>query len=390
MSLPLEHTTTQPIEETQEEIQIANRPARLFFIDHIRVVLTMLVIVHHLALTYIYAPLWYYIDPTKDPLVSALLGFIVLFNQSFFMGSFFLISAYFTPASYERKGARAFLRDRVQRLGVPLVLFTFVLQGLTLYLGAGTPQPIGDFIAHNGIELIGTGPLWFAEALLVFDCVYVLYRWLTRTRTVNAPAERKPLTYRTILLFTLALSVAVFVTRIWVPFGWTIPYVNLIPSNFPQYIALFIAGLFASRHDWFRTVSGAKGKVGLGVALGSMLILLPLSLSGGDAFVSGLHWQVYTYALWESLMGVGMSLGMIVFFRRVWNRSGRVSRIFSEQAFAVYVIHPLILVCVAEYLLHALPLPTLGKFALAIPLSIAFCFAFAYLLRRIPFARRIF
>src|SRR5688572_28446917 len=90
---------------------------RLYFLEHLRVALTMLVIVHHLAITYSVVAPWYYIEPPNDETVSFLLGLLVLFNQAFFMGLFFLISGYFTPGSYERKGARAFLWDRVVRLG---------------------------------------------------------------------------------------------------------------------------------------------------------------------------------------------------------------------------------------------------------------------------------
>ncbi|WP_181923822.1 hypothetical protein [Streptomyces inhibens] len=39
------------------------------------------------------------------------------------MGFFFMIAGYFTPASYDRKGARPFLRDCLKRLGVPLLAF---------------------------------------------------------------------------------------------------------------------------------------------------------------------------------------------------------------------------------------------------------------------------
>src|SRR5215472_15484641 len=44
------------------------KSSRLFFIDHLRVLLIILVIMHHLAITYGAAGSWYYQDPTKDTL----------------------------------------------------------------------------------------------------------------------------------------------------------------------------------------------------------------------------------------------------------------------------------------------------------------------------------
>ena len=43
-------------------------------------------------------------------------------NAAFFMGLFFLISAYFVPSSFERKGTWTFLKDRFLRLGIPFAL----------------------------------------------------------------------------------------------------------------------------------------------------------------------------------------------------------------------------------------------------------------------------
>ena len=55
-------------------------------------------------------------------------------NQSFFMGLLFFVSTFFANTSYENKGAKAFLGSRVQRLGIPLLLFFFILSPLTIYL----------------------------------------------------------------------------------------------------------------------------------------------------------------------------------------------------------------------------------------------------------------
>lgn len=43
--------------------------------------------------------------------------------QAFSMGLFFLISGYFTPSSYERKGSGRFAKDRLLRLGIPILCY---------------------------------------------------------------------------------------------------------------------------------------------------------------------------------------------------------------------------------------------------------------------------
>lgn len=39
------------------------------------------------------------------------------------MGFFFLLSGYFAAISYERKGAVRFARERLLRLGIPLLVY---------------------------------------------------------------------------------------------------------------------------------------------------------------------------------------------------------------------------------------------------------------------------
>jgi peptidoglycan/LPS O-acetylase OafA/YrhL len=109
----------------------AARPARgrLFYLDNLRIVLTVLVVLHHLGVTYGHIPVWYYHEnPPAGDAASSLLDLFVATNQMFFMGFFFLISGYFVPASYDRKGGKTFLKDRAIRLGIPLLAFLLILR----------------------------------------------------------------------------------------------------------------------------------------------------------------------------------------------------------------------------------------------------------------------
>ena len=81
------------------------------------------------------------------------------------MGLFFLISAYFMPTSFDRKGAVQFLKDRSVRFGVPVVVI-----GLTI----GLLSKAGFDMAH----------LWFVAHLLVYAVLY------TGWRVLKLPAVR--------------------------------------------------------------------------------------------------------------------------------------------------------------------------------------------------------
>jgi len=100
---------------------------RLLYIDNIRVFLTILVLLHHLMITYSGTGDWYYNEGSPDFIATALGGWFCATNQAYFMGLFLLISAYFVPGSYDRKGAGKFLKARLIRLGIPLAVYSWII-----------------------------------------------------------------------------------------------------------------------------------------------------------------------------------------------------------------------------------------------------------------------
>ena len=71
---------------------------RLFFVDNLRAMLMILVVLHHLAVIYGANTPFYYLEPAHQDLLALLVLVIFqLINQAYFMGFFFLISGYFAP-----------------------------------------------------------------------------------------------------------------------------------------------------------------------------------------------------------------------------------------------------------------------------------------------------
>ena len=76
---------------------------RLYFVDNLRIFLISLVVLHHLSITYGAPGSWYYNESQPEGLLILPLAMFVATNQAFFMGLFFLISAYFTEKSFAGK-----------------------------------------------------------------------------------------------------------------------------------------------------------------------------------------------------------------------------------------------------------------------------------------------
>ena len=79
------------------------------------------------------------------------------------MSLLFLIAGYFSPQSLDCKGQRRFVRDRLIRLGLPLVVFYFVLNPIAS-LGFNLREPSLIPIAtpltwQDYPKLVGFGPI---------------------------------------------------------------------------------------------------------------------------------------------------------------------------------------------------------------------------------------
>ncbi|HLJ32846.1 MAG TPA: acyltransferase family protein [Ktedonobacteraceae bacterium] len=318
-----------------------------------------------------------------------------------------MIAGYFTPGSYDRKGAGPFLRDRLVRLGIPLLIYDSLIQPVVVYIAAGFPGAYGKFYTTYLLTLsgIGQGPVWFIEALLFFVMLYALWRRLNlkwsqvhplvtaSTESIN-PARVHPYpTTRAILLYIVGLALITFVIRIWFPFGSWFPPLNQNLGEFPQYISMFILGLIAYRCGWLTHIPNAVGKRWFWVALIDLVLFIPLVILGGGPlsigyFLGGLHWQALVYALWEASLVVAISISLPVLFRQRWNRQGRLAKDLASSVYTVYLIHPLILVGFS-YTFHVVALYPLLKFGIAVLITFPLCFMVSLVIRKIPLVNRV-
>jgi peptidoglycan/LPS O-acetylase OafA/YrhL len=395
MENEMAQVTLQSAQKSQGKA-VAKETTRIFFLDYLRAALVILVVLHHVALVYgAGAPFYYVEPPLTDPLAYLVLLVFILFNQAWFMGALFLIAGYFTPGSYERKGSGSFLKSRMLRLGIPLLIWIFVISPLSSigywYIPAeftGISEPL-TWQAYP--FLIGLGVAWFLALLLIFSFGYAAWREPTKNETTSVH-ESQPPSYLGIGLFILALALASYLVRIIIPMGKEMLDFPTL-SYLPQYLGFFIAGIIASRRNWMRTLPGSMGVAGFVAAIVASLILFPLAASGTmfslqfsepASWVGNGTWQSAVYALWDSLFAVGMTMAAITFFRRFFNEKSKFGAFLSQQSYAVYIIHVPIIVFLAIALGQIIDLAPLPKFAVMSAIIVPTCFVVAYILRKIP------
>lgn len=102
--------------------QIAAAPAseRLHALDAVRAFALLLGIVLHAALSFVPAsPRFWFIQDTQPSLAVGFLSFSI---HVFRMTTFFLMAGFFARMSFHRRGIGGFIKDRLQRIGLPLVI----------------------------------------------------------------------------------------------------------------------------------------------------------------------------------------------------------------------------------------------------------------------------
>lgn len=350
------------IASVMKSAALSAKPAwREWYLDNLKVFLTVLVIFHHAGQAYSGSDRWVY-QPSLDECAVWLRNFFAV-NASFFMGLYFLISGYFVPSSYDRHGFRGFVSVKLLHLGLPLAVFTVLCSAAT---------------GH-----VEVGHLWFVEHLLFYSLLYALFRL----------AVHKPLCVGSRLSLAWMVSAVVLVSAanhlirpLWPINDWKFlgGFLWAEPAHLPQYAVLFVMGMMAFRGDWFRRMPRNMGRAlfGLGLLLASAVYLRPL--------VPFLQARIDTSWWWyESLLCIFLSFGLVALFRFRFDKTSPVMRWLAAQSYAAYLIHIFVIVGL-QHLFDRVPMGGgTGKFLFIAIAGTAVTYGAAYLLRRIPGVGRV-
>lgn len=370
---------------------------RLVYLDRLKVFMTVLVVLHHTAITYGGAGGWYYYEHQNNDVANALLTMFTVVNQSFFMGLFFFISGYVTPASYDRQGAGRFMKGRLFRFGIPLIVFMLVIEPILGYVSTGYEGSMASYLEENisrqplnSVIDFAAGPLWYLVALLLFFIAYTGFRMLTEGKTSKTPLM---LTTRMMAVYIVVVAAANFLVRLAFPVGESVMSLQL--AYFPAYTGLFMGGIAAYRGKWLERLTAAAARKWRVVVI-FLIILLPIVMALGgalegdtSAFEGGLTWQSAFYSTVDPILGLGLSYVLLVWFRKRWNDApSRRTGWLSANAFLVYVLHALIVTYVSYGLRDVFMHPLL-KFVFVGSLALPLCFVAASIIRRLPGVNRV-
>jgi glucan biosynthesis protein C len=344
-------------------------------------------------------------------------SFPILDNQRFFgfdlfcawhdvylMSLMFFVSGLFVWPSLERKGSGAFLRDRLLRLGLPLVLAVYVLMPLALYpsyaVTATHPNVAEYWRQFMALPFWPCGPQWFLWQLLAMNLlVAALHRAAPRAgeafAAFGAWAARHPLRFAASLLAASAVSY-VPLALIYSPWTW----LQFGPFSFQHcrplhYAVYFFAGMALGAQGLDRGLLSADGilaqrwRLMLGAAVaGFLLWILPMAL------IMEYNDAPPPFAL-RLLADIGFVFGcaggcalVLAVALRFMRSTSRMLDSLSVNAYGMYLVHYPFVVWL-QFLLLGLAWPAVLKATIVFAVTVLASWSATIALGSVPVGTRL-
>ena len=174
------------------------------YMDNLRALALLIGVFFHAAMAY--NPMAVEFWPSTNEETSIVLTYFALFTHAFRMPLFMVISGFFAHLLLDRRGVNAFLKNRINRILFPFVVFLpIVLVSLIAgFLWAlnfvESSSPFLELIApvisdpkESAIPIpISTGHLWFLYNLILF-CGLLALAWKTQHSKRQLAIKKQPI-----------------------------------------------------------------------------------------------------------------------------------------------------------------------------------------------------
>lgn len=374
---------------------------RLHALDALRGGALLLGIVLHAAMSFVpVSPRIWFIQDTHPSLLLALLTFTI---HVFRMTTFFLMAGFFARMSFHRRGIRSFVRDRLQRIGLPLVIgWPIIFTPMSLIAIWASHFPNGGW-SRSWPPVPPNFPLthlWFIYVLLELYVAMLLLRgafvrldksgtWRAVIDRLFAGIMRNPLAP---LVLAIPIGMAFCLDPRWVnSMGVRTPDQSLI-TNVQAWICFgtaFAVGWLLHRQIDLLQLIERRWRPHLLLAI--VLILIGFVLSGVMFSAPGapklpvsfatlrlVSAILYAPAIWiATFAAIGLALRFMSGFSPTW-------RYLADASYWLYLIH-LPIVMALQVALSQLDWPGLIKFAVILIVAIPPMLASYHLFVRFTF-----
>ena len=357
---------------------------RLHALDAVRGFALIAGIVFHATVSFLPTPAgvqtWIVMDGHRS------LSLAVVFHllHTFRMTTFFLIAGFFAHLTFHRRGARGFIVDRLERIGVPLVAgWPFLMAAIiTVTVWAAIQSahggPLPPAPKYPGFPAFPLTHLWFLYVLLIFYAAILALSAtasaLDRSGRLGRAADRavgvlagQPLG---VVLLAAPAVIALVLTPNWMAwFGVPTPDSSLVPNAaaISAYFTAFGFGWLLHRRVDLLEVLRRRWPPNL--AVGVACSLAGFAIVGVAPLMHPLTgWPMFAFAGIYGLAAWSWSFAVIGLALRFMADLSPVRRYLADASYWLYIVH-LPLVMALQTWVAPLSWPWPVKFAVILGLA---------------------
>jgi glucans biosynthesis protein C len=347
---------------------------RQYWADNLRVLVIAAVVVFHTATAYLGGPSWYFMQRTTSGAWSAM-DFPGEVIAVFALGPLFLVAGWFSARSVAHRGAGAFARARLLRLGIPLLAYIFLINALAGYVGQLRQEHHPSLAGLLGSSF-GLGPMWFVAALLTFSLAYALVR-----RLHPAAAEGCRPTAQVLVAAAVLIAVAGYLTWQRWPLDDGTTFLDARWAEWPQGAVLFALGAWAGQAGNLDDLTGRARRLGWTAlaAVAALAAMLGYEQERGTlgSALHGAGWPTMLMAVLYGIVSVAFSVWFTAIIRARWTGSGPLRARAGQASYATYFLHPLVLTAIMV-LFGSLAIAPELKLLIVAVLAVPACFLAGY------------
>ena len=378
---------------------------RLHALDAVRGFALMLGIIFHATVSFVATPnnipIWIVMDNSRSVWMGVTFHVLHIFR----MTTFFVIAGFFAHMSFHKKGMRGFIKDRLKRIGIPLVvgwpiLFALIVAASiwgAMVMAHGGPLPPAP--KYSGFPAFPLTHLWFLYVLLLLYAATLIVRSLVaaidRSGHLRAATDRVVRVLVESPLGFVVLAAPIAVTFILVPewLEWTgimTPDSSLVPNveatvgfstafGFGWLLHRQVGLLDVWRRRWpFNLALSIVLTIGSYAITGLMPVLRPAPHTATTAVLAVLYGlQIWTW-----------SFAFVGFALRFMANHSPVRRYIADSSYWLYLVH-VPLVMALQVAVSQLPYPWFVKYPAVLIVTFALLFASYELLVRHTFIGRV-
>lgn len=342
---------------------------RILFLDNLRYLMVLLVVVLHAAVSYTKFVPWWCVKDSN----SVFFDILLLILDVFLMPVLYFIAGYFAILSFQKKGPRLFLKAKLKRLGLPLLICIPLISPVFPFIYHYTRN---NFVLHNSfypywinymknagdlyigvirsMDQFSHSYLWFISLLLFFFMIFTLYASKKKWYGTKVPPDStEKIPERSILMIFLAVgslcTVSAFIATLifstpadpepWVILG------NLLqfqPVKVVSYMLYFTMGVYAFHKKWFINTE-IPGHPLLWTVVSLLLSFTLLALLKRLMMNPSLL-TLFFFTLVRSFLCLSFLAAFTSWALRHWNRPSHFNALLASNSYYIYIIHFLVVI----------------------------------------------